>query len=494
MRRLLLYLITLSVVGMGQAKTVVWESPTCIYQTESALKIERVELSDTATVLTFTTCNEEGTWLKLGTSCCLSDEQGNTYAAKGSSGIQLGKSTYLVAEEKRRIQVRFEPLPAGTRFFDILEADNRWGVFFYGIHPSGKSIPVKRMADNPALYEDEISDGQFRKGTAVVRGKFEGYNPDWGFTFLTCYGVPDYCENPTSKGTAYSPTAEVKEDGRFEMEIPMEHPIYTKLELDKGYRTRYIPIYVRSGDTLTIHVEKSPYGNWEIDYASSNPLGACAKLMQHRAVVRLPVPPRTFTQRNWSEYMEQSLKFYQQVMEACDYLAWKYQMSPYEAHLQKTELAFNISLNRFSMVTTKEGMDLQNRVEADESIADLKPDYQRYRQALQTMPAESPTMLFCMNELSSFAGNIGLSVLDSYYVHEQNKDSSQSLYQQCLVLKKELGKVLDLKDTSLLFQFVVQNKIRHYNWLYNTKTAPESQVMSLLTHPFLQKLANIPLH
>lgn len=90
---------------------------------------------------------------------------------------------------------------------------------------------------DPEKYRDKL----YKKGTTVVRGIFEGYTPDLGFT------TGSIVFNDLLTGTCHKHTIDIRPDGRFELEVELEHPRHVKMELNDAYSDQ---LFVVPGDTL----------------------------------------------------------------------------------------------------------------------------------------------------------------------------------------------------------------------------------------------------
>ena len=79
--------------------------------------IERVVLSDTATVVDFSVSTRPYSRV-LVTSCVyLSDEEARLYGVKGAEGLTLNKEHYASKEGKAGFRLMFDPMPRNTRIF-----------------------------------------------------------------------------------------------------------------------------------------------------------------------------------------------------------------------------------------------------------------------------------------------------------------------------------------------------------------------------------------
>lgn len=98
---------------------------------------------------------------------------------------------------------------------------------------------------------DLDSDEFFRKEPARVVGYIKGYDRSMGFSTGIVYAGSELTRED------YPRVIEVHEDGRFEVTIPLDHPIYTYLSLSKA-----LPhFYIEPGQTLAIIFDKNNMSN-----------------------------------------------------------------------------------------------------------------------------------------------------------------------------------------------------------------------------------------
>lgn len=146
----------------------------------------------------------------------------------------------------------------------------------YGIHDADA------QADIPVAVEEvdreETSSSAFRKGKAVVRGRFEDYSRSKG------YGVALF-RYRTLEGEAdnSAPCVPIEPEGSFCAELSLDHPLWADFSTG-GYRP-YIPFYVRPGDTLDITVKGIDEGKMSLEYATTHPGGCHERLLKHVAPV-----------------------------------------------------------------------------------------------------------------------------------------------------------------------------------------------------------------
>lgn len=96
---------------------------------------------------------------------------------------------------------------------------------------------VSTWSYDPEKYRNEL----YNKGTAVIRGIFEGYTPDLGFTT----GIIESHNLLTDED--YTHLIDIQPDGRFELKMELEHPQHVTMKLNDAFIGT---LFVEPGDTL----------------------------------------------------------------------------------------------------------------------------------------------------------------------------------------------------------------------------------------------------
>lgn len=96
---------------------------------------------------------------------------------------------------------------------------------------------VSTWSYDPEKYRNEL----YNKGTAVIRGIFEGYTPDLGF--MT--GIIESHNLLTNEN--YTHLIDIQPDGRFELKMELEHPQHVTMKLNDAFIGT---LFVEPGDTL----------------------------------------------------------------------------------------------------------------------------------------------------------------------------------------------------------------------------------------------------
>lgn len=177
---LLLPLVTVA-MSAAKKKTVTWQQAGMMYKNAKELSVTKVELTDTATTLYMHVEYRPKYWIRIAAGCFLQDLQGGRFALKAADGIKPGEKFYMPESGEHDFTLRFEPLPNGTKMFDLLESEKEGDWRIFGIHDKATQqdlgIPDKllnmKYSDNETLPVIRYSPGNVK-----VRFKAYGYRPE----------------------------------------------------------------------------------------------------------------------------------------------------------------------------------------------------------------------------------------------------------------------------------------------------------------------------
>ncbi len=116
------------------AKAREFAEPQYLINNTNALRITRVEFTDTATVVSFHAKYEPNNWIRIPRSTYLLGENDQRYAVLDGKGITIAEPFYMPASGEADFKVLFEPMPKRTRYFDYLEGNSRSDRKIMGIH------------------------------------------------------------------------------------------------------------------------------------------------------------------------------------------------------------------------------------------------------------------------------------------------------------------------------------------------------------------------
>ena len=116
----------------------------------TSIVFERVELTDTATVLTVRGFSRPANWIKVPSYTRLV-AQGKEYRLLGGRDVEIDKELYMPEDGDSCFTLLFEPLPKGCTSFDYIESEakNDWRIFDI-------DLTGKRDATKPADLPEEV--------------------------------------------------------------------------------------------------------------------------------------------------------------------------------------------------------------------------------------------------------------------------------------------------------------------------------------------------
>ena len=151
-----------------------YASNVCDWDKE--LRVTDVEFTDTATILTFFyKVRRPGFSLSILPQTYLSDEHGRRYKALFMVENWLG--AYFPSEPDGSVfHVGFEPLPEGTRVFDMKEGEGYHYFQILGIHSSNYKPAKPKFSEAELKEAQQLKSRIFRRGAVTLRGNILGYS------------------------------------------------------------------------------------------------------------------------------------------------------------------------------------------------------------------------------------------------------------------------------------------------------------------------------
>ena len=134
-----LYLFMFLLCGTGlQAQDRVVEQPAFDAWSSTTLEIDKIALSDTATVFYIDAYFRPKYWIQVVKETTLRAD-GKTYPIKTGDGITLSKKFWMPESGEASFRLIFPPLPKGTKTVDFIEGDEEGAFKIWGIHLDGSS-------------------------------------------------------------------------------------------------------------------------------------------------------------------------------------------------------------------------------------------------------------------------------------------------------------------------------------------------------------------
>lgn len=238
---LLICLLLLGCTGL-QAQERVVEQPAFDAWNSTTMEIDKIVLSDTATVFYIDAYYRPKYWIQVAKETTLRAD-GKTYPIKAGDGITLSEKFWMPESGEASFRLIFPPLPKGTKTVDFSEGDVEgaykiWNIRLDGSPAYSSLAGKKNPAEIPVLEKPE-----FKNGTAVLKGHIADYKPDmnlkgraWNFNLLNG-GTDEY--NIT-----------VQPDGNFTLEVPLYYP--TSLNIASSFINGLI--YLKPGETTFVEI------------------------------------------------------------------------------------------------------------------------------------------------------------------------------------------------------------------------------------------------
>ncbi|MBP5346682.1 MAG: thioredoxin family protein [Bacteroidales bacterium] len=262
--RLALPLLLLSAADAfgARIKSTLWEHPSVLVAKQDYLKVQSVQLSDTATEVTIHVLQHNGGFTFNRRTYLLGDD-GRHYPIRSGKGITLGK--FIQCHERDTVvTLVFDPVPRKSQSIDLIEGAGSGDFLLLGIHDGKKPLQVKPRTIDEKLF-DPMRRNFFHSATATLQGHIEGYKQKEERQAFTLY----ITNVLTKQSQPYS--LSINDDGTFKQELDLDYPIYTSARCHNIGREFYI--FLKPGQTLdvTLHPDgtasyKDLSGHgWEFD-------------------------------------------------------------------------------------------------------------------------------------------------------------------------------------------------------------------------------------
>lgn len=210
-------LLALAQTAGAREKTV--SRPPFTARSSATLEIDKIVLSDTATVFFIDAFYMPRNWIRIDKDTYL--KAGNTrIPIRSSDGIELSKEFWMPDSGEASFRLVFPPLPKGTKTIDFIESDCEDCFKIWDIRLDGRPAPVtidKSWTQPPVESEAERTP-RIEKGTAVLSGKLLGYQPS-----MQLNGTIQYQNILTNEDKSVK--CAIGGDGSFRVEIPAVAPV-----------------------------------------------------------------------------------------------------------------------------------------------------------------------------------------------------------------------------------------------------------------------------
>lgn len=203
----------LSLLGYTQAKERVIDQPPFLAWSSSSLEIDKVVLTDTATVLHIKAFYRPKYWIKIVSGTFLKVANGEMYPLRRGVGITLDKEFWMPESGEAEFQLVFPPLPDGIESFDFSEGNDEGAFQIWGIQL--KKMPKLVLPQEFTAKQEKLTalpTPKVLNGKARLSGKVLDFAPGMMSEIpLYLSGCLNLAQNEKIK---------VNNDGTFSAEIP----------------------------------------------------------------------------------------------------------------------------------------------------------------------------------------------------------------------------------------------------------------------------------
>ena len=185
MKKVIFAWLLISLVSFVYAQERVIEHPPFTVWNTSSIEIDKVILTDTATVLEITGFSRPNTWIAIASSSKLKDNNGLVYPIRSGQGIQLDEHLYMPESGQSSFRLVFDPVPMSATFIDFSEGDKTQGAFrIWGIQLQNKTLPPLVLPREAVVHQPDMNaslpEPKFQYGKAVLKVTVLDYQTEMG--------------------------------------------------------------------------------------------------------------------------------------------------------------------------------------------------------------------------------------------------------------------------------------------------------------------------
>ena len=183
MRNLLLYCIVILLASCSTPTHRTIGNPHIEMANSHILDIRHIELTDTATILSFEAFGGPGQPIKLNEKTFL-EVDGQRYTIRRIEGGEINKYMHLSNKGEHSFKAIFEPIPLNTKQFDFIE-EAKGGFCIWGVDLTGKKEFDRYPEGLPKELRGKKKDCPmpepiFKTGESTLNIHFLGYRPEMG--------------------------------------------------------------------------------------------------------------------------------------------------------------------------------------------------------------------------------------------------------------------------------------------------------------------------
>jgi len=315
--------------------------PLCVCDygyVEDTFRIQKVELTDTATLIYIKKTVKEDASIFLKQTCYLEDDKGTTYYIKGADGVNIQKEDMVTLVKAPTFTLSFQPLPVETKVFDLHGGNMMHDFHIYGIHDKSYTISTATEAEQVSseFLQSELS----HQGTVCVKGHIEnegnGQPQIWNLQFTDELDI----------FSSYKKPFMVTPDGKFETTLSLKHPCMALLKLGLARGSREYMLYLYPNDTIDLTIRRDKDGAYLCEYSPSI---RHANFLTHYPTW-IYISGATDKNKSIDENMASLNTEEENQLRLCNYLGQRYGFTPFEKQLLKNEVRLNLLTRKLGLI------------------------------------------------------------------------------------------------------------------------------------------------
>lgn len=209
-------LFMICILSQGKERTI--KCPPFIAWSSNSIEINKIGISDTATVLYIKAFYHPKQWICIASKSFLKDNNGETYPLRSGIGIKPDTEFWMPESGEAEFQLVFPALPKSVTSIDFSEGDNVEGAFkIWGIQLQGNKLPelvLPNVVSHSTKPDESFVMPALSYKSATIKGRILDYRP--GMTEELYIDISD-----PVKGFTEGPRVKVHPNGSFSLTVPV---------------------------------------------------------------------------------------------------------------------------------------------------------------------------------------------------------------------------------------------------------------------------------
>ncbi|WP_294479271.1 TlpA disulfide reductase family protein [uncultured Bacteroides sp.] len=239
--------LLLCICSMAQAKDRVIERPPFLAWSSNSIEVDKIVMSDTATMVYVKAYGQPKYWVKIATGSYLKDNDGTLYPVRRGVGITLDEEFWMPESGEAEFQLLFPPIPESVKSLDFSEGDFDGAYKIWGIQLDEKAFRKSPLPKEAVVHKinkkAELPVPEFVYGKATLKGKIVGFKQDMPTTGQLHLSDPIRWLN-------YAEEVTIEEDGTFQVQTD----VITVTPATLAFPFAQIPCLLAPGKESTIIV------------------------------------------------------------------------------------------------------------------------------------------------------------------------------------------------------------------------------------------------